>query len=212
MRAALSPAGADPSVKGIMLNIDSPGGDLAGAVETASAVRSLAARKPVVAFVDSLAASAAYVVAAAASRIIATPSATLGSIGVVMLHLDRSQALAKRGLNPTVLTAGAFKGDGHSMAPLPPEARKRIEGHLAAAHDLILASVGAHRSALGAAGARKTEPGVFMGQKAVAAGLADQVGDREQRGLSFSSAQPQPRHRPPLAPLHRLLSPLEPNR
>ena len=177
--AAVAAAVADREVRGIMLDFDSPGGDVAGATEAAAAVRAFAAQKPIVAFVDSLAASAAYVIAAAASRIIVTPSATLGSIGVVFLHMDRSAALAKQGLKPTMIIAGAFKGDGNSFGPLPADARKRIEGILGASHDLILQSVGRHRPALGVAGTRKTEAGIFLGQRAVAAGLADAVGGRE---------------------------------
>ena len=192
LRTVLSAAGADPAVKGLLLDIDSPGGDLAGAVETANAVRNLTARTPVVAFVDSLAASAAYVIAAAASRVITTPSATLGSIGVVMVHMDRSAALAKRGVKPTLIHAGAFKVDGHSMSPLPADARARIESHLAEAHDLILNSIGGHRPALGAIGARKTEAALFIGSKAVAAGLADAVGTRESARAYLAGAKVSP--------------------
>ena len=193
LRTVLFAASADPAVKGVLLDVDSPGGDLAGAVETANAVRNLTARKPVVAFVDSLAASAAYVIAAAASRIIVTPSATLGSIGIVMVHMDRSAAFAKRGVKPTLIHAGAFKVDGHSVSPLSADARKRIEAHLAEAHALILNSIGSHRPALGAAGARKTEAGLFMGHKAVAAGLADAVGTRESARAYLAGAKASPR-------------------
>ena len=190
--AAVAAAIADREVRGIMLDFDSPGGDVAGATEAAAAVRAFAAQKPIVAFVDSLAASAAYVIAAAASRVIVTPSATVGSIGIVMVHMDRSAAFAKRGVKPTLIHAGAFKVDGHSMSPLPADARKRIEAHLAEAHDLILNSVGRHRPALGATGARKTEAGLFMGHKAVAAGLADAVGTRESAWAYLAGAKASP--------------------
>lgn len=175
---ALRAAIADPQVRGVILDFDSPGGDFSGAAELAAEVRQASARKPVVAHVDALAASAAYVVAAGAQRIIVTPSATVGSIGVVWLHLDRSAAMAKSGVKPTILHAGAAKADGNSLHPLAPEAEKRIRARLGDSYQVLLNSIGAHRPKLGAAGARATEAALYLGEKAVAAGLADAVGDR----------------------------------
>jgi signal peptide peptidase SppA len=176
---ALSAAVADRDVRGVLLDFDSPGGEFAGAAELAAQVRRASATKPIVAFVDSCATSAAYVIAAAATRVIVTMSATVGSIGVVYMHLDRSQAMKDRGLKPTILHAGAFKADGNSMQPLGAEARKRIQSSINEAHNLIVESVGRHRPNLGAAGARATEAGLFLGERAVAAGLADAIGTTE---------------------------------
>ena len=190
LRNAIAAAAADRDVRGVILEFDSPGGDLAGSVETAAAVRALAAQKPVVALIDSVAASAAYVVAAAANRIVVTPSASVGSIGVVYLHLDRSSALAKSGVKATLLHAGKFKVDGNRYAALGDEPRRRIQAMIGDAHDLMLNSIGLHRPALGAAGARKTEAGVFMGAKAVAAGLADAVGGLDTARAYLFPSQP----------------------
>jgi signal peptide peptidase SppA len=175
--AKLKRAAADPRVDGVLLDLDSPGGEFAGALEAAAAVRATAAVKPVVAFVNSLAASAGYALAAGASEIVVRPSSTVGSIGVVWLHLDRSKAYAEAGIKPTLLHAGAFKIDGNAMEPLEKGARQRIQASIDESYELFLASVGKHRPALGAEGARKTEAGLFLGQKAVDAGLADRVGE-----------------------------------
>lgn len=177
LAAALAQANDDYRVKSILLDIDSPGGEAAGAMEAAAKVR--ASGKPVVAFVNSLAASAAYAIAAGAREIVTLPSATLGSIGVVWVHMDRSQAMKDRGVKPTLLHAGAYKVDGHSMGPLPDDARERIQGQIDQVYGLFVASVGKHRSKLGEEGARKSEAGLFMGDRAVEAGLADRVGDME---------------------------------
>jgi signal peptide peptidase SppA len=177
LRSALTAAKADPRVRGIALDIDSPGGEAAGAMEAAAFVRSIDKSKPVIAYVDSLAASAAYAIASGAREIIATPSATLGSIGVVFMHLDRSQAMKDRGVKPTLLHAGAYKVDGNSMAPLPDDARARIQSQIDEVYSLFTETVGKHRAKLGAEGARATEAGVFLGQRAVDAGLADRIGD-----------------------------------
>ena len=177
LTAALRMAAADPAVRGILLDVDSPGGEAAGAMETAAVVRDVSAQKPVVAFVDSLAASAGYAIAAGASEIVATPSSTLGSIGVVMLHLDRSAANQKAGVKPTLIHAGAYKVDGHSSQPLDDDARGRLQARIDGTYDLFVSSVAAHRPMTEAA-VRATEAGVFMGASAVEAGLADRIGTR----------------------------------
>jgi capsid assembly protease len=200
--AALRQAAADPLVRRIVLDTDSPGGEAAGAMETADLVAEAAKRKPVVAFVNSLAASAAYWIASGASEIVAMPSATLGSIGVVWLHLDHSAAFAAAGVKPTLLHAGAQKIDGVETHPLDPKAKARIQAQLDDVYNLFTASVGKHRPRLGAPGAKATEAAIFIGEKAVAAGLADRTaaspaplaqrsrwsGNNPERALPASSA------------------------
>jgi capsid assembly protease len=175
--AALRAAAADPLVHSIVLDFDSPGDEAAGAMETAARVRAISRQKPVIAVVNALAASAAYAIAAGASKIVATLSAALGSIGVVWLHLDQSKALAEAGLKPTLLHAGSFKVDGNQLQPLAPDAKARIQSMIGSYYTLFTDSVGAHRPKLGAAGAIATEAGVYIGQAAVDAGLADSIGD-----------------------------------
>ena len=172
---ALRAAASDAQVRSIALDLDSPGGEAAGAMETADLVAEIAKRKPVVAFVNSLAASGAYWIACGASEIVATPLATLGSIGVVWLHLDHSAAFAKAGVKPTLLFAGQHKVDGAETHPLATGARARIQAQLDDVYSLFTASVGKHRPRLGAAGAKATEAAVFIGARAVEAGLADRV-------------------------------------
>lgn len=173
----LRAAAADPMVHGIALDIDSPGGEASGASEAGALVHEISAQKTVVAFVNSLAASAAYAIAAGASEIVVTPSAMVGSIGVVWLHLDQSARLAEQGLKPTLLHEGAFKIDGHQLAPLEPGAKARIQAMIGKYYALFTDSVGAHRPGLGVAGAIATEAGVYVGQAGVDAGLADRTGD-----------------------------------
>jgi ClpP class serine protease len=129
----------------------------------------------VTAYINSLAASAAYAIAAGAKEIVIPPSGTVGSIGVVWMHLDRSQQVKDRGVKPTLLTAGAFKADGSPYGPLEPEARARIQASIDDTYSLFVESVGKHRPKLSADGARQTEAGVYIGKKAVEAGLADRV-------------------------------------
>lgn len=172
--AALRAAAADAGVRGIVLDMNTPGGEAAGAMEAGALVRTIGHQKPVVAFVNGLAASAGYAIAAGATRIVTIASGGLGSIGVVMLHLDRSAALERAGVKPTLIHAGAHKVDGHGFAALPDAARARIQGQIEGLYDLFVRSVASHRR-LPEAAVRGTEADMFMGAKAVAAGLADEV-------------------------------------
>lgn len=169
---------ADPEVKAILLDVDSPGGEAAGAMETSSFIRNASARKPVVAFVDGMAASAGYALASGAQDIIATPSSTLGSIGVVLLHWDISQLLENVGIRPTLLHSGAFKTDGWPTKALDGPAAARLQRTLDVHYRHFTGTVGAHRPNLGERGARKTEAGVFIGREALSEGLVDAIGDR----------------------------------
>jgi signal peptide peptidase SppA len=169
-------AADDPRVKSILLDINSPGGEASGAFETAAVVRHAAARKPVTAVVNGMAASAAYAIASAATKIVTTPTGVSGSIGVVMLHADYSRYLDKAGITPTYIFAGAHKVDGHPFAPLPDEVREDLQREVNAYYDLFVEAVTAGRRALSPAAVRATEARTFIGADAVAAGLADSVG------------------------------------
>lgn len=185
LAADLRRAAEDPTVTGILLDMDSPGGQATGAMEAAALVRQVGQQKPVVAYVNGMAASAAYAIASGASRIVAMPSALLGSIGVVMVHMDRTGAMARAGVKPTIIYAGAHKVDHSSMQALPDDARARMQGEVDDIYGLFVETVVANRG-LTEAAVRATEGGIRMGQKAVDEGLADEVGT-QQTALAFLS-------------------------
>lgn len=179
VQAQLAAARGNAAVKSVLLDIESPGGQAAGAPETAAAVRSLAAAKPVVALVNGMAASAAYLIASGAGRIVTTPSGLSGSIGVAILHADFSRALDKAGITPTIIFAGARKADGRPYAPLSDRARTDLQREVDQLYGLMVESVAAGRKHLSATAIRATEARVFLGADAVKAGLADEVGTFE---------------------------------
>jgi len=119
---------ANKAVKTIVLDIDSPGGSVAGATEFAREVMQARTKKPVIAVAQYMAASAAYWIAAAATEIVASPSAMVGSIGVYTAHDDISEALAKLGVKRTFISAGKGKVDGNETEALSAEAEGRIQG------------------------------------------------------------------------------------
>ncbi|MDH3031067.1 S49 family peptidase [Methylobacterium fujisawaense] len=175
----LEVAGSDPRTKAVLLDMESPGGEAVGAFEAAAAVRRLAQVKPVWALVNGLAASAAYAIASAATRIVSIPTGISGSIGVVLAHFDYSEMLAKEGIRPTFIHAGARKVDANPYQALPEKVRDKLQAEVNTFYDLFVETVAAGRSGLSTKAIRDTEAGTFMGAEALELGLIDALGGIE---------------------------------
>jgi signal peptide peptidase SppA len=193
----LDQAGADPDVKSVLLDLDSPGGEAVGAFEIADKVRSLAKSKPVTAMINGMAASAAYAIASAASRIVTTASGVAGSVGVVLMHADYSNALHQKGIKPTLIHAGAHKVDGNPYEPLTSSVRADLQAEVDQFYGLFVGSVAQGRKGkMTDASVRATEARTYIGAAAVAAGLADSIGSFESV-LADLSAQSGPAKKGP---------------
>jgi capsid assembly protease len=194
IKYSLSRAAADPAVSSIVIDLDSPGGEAVGAFEAGDAVRAAAQSKEVVAVVNGMAASAAYAIASAATRIVTTSSGISGSIGVVMLHADYSHRMHEAGVVPTMIFAGARKVDGNPYEKLTAEVKGELSAEINRFYDLFVSSVAVGRSGMDEAAIRATEARTYIGADAVSVGLADAVGSFESvlSDLSGRSA-PQPR-------------------
>jgi signal peptide peptidase SppA len=175
--AALREAGSRDDIKAVFLNIDSPGGTVAGTPELAAAVASLNKQKPVYAFSSGLMASAAYWVASQASAIYATPSAQVGSIGVVQAVIDNSAALDKAGIKVEVFSVGKYKAMGAPGTPLTDDQRELISSNLAEiAGEFHTAVLAKGRSIP----AEAMEGQTFSGRQAQRYNLAGMVPDRAE--------------------------------
>lgn len=172
LASQLSAAARSSEVRGIVLEIDSPGGEVAGLAEFADFVASI--DKPVWAHANELAASAAYWVATAADKIMAPKTSLVGSIGVVMLHVDRSVANAKAGVTYTPIFAGARKVDAASFAPLSDEARANAQARVDEIYSMFVKQV-AGRRGMSEKAVRETEAGVFSAAEAMKRKLLDGV-------------------------------------
>lgn len=170
---------ADPAVRAILLNIDSPGGEVAGAFQLADAIHAARAVKPIAAVAGDMAASAAYLIASAADSVSVTPTGMVGSIGVVTSHVDMSRAMDRMGLTVTYIYAGAHKVDGNPMQPLPAEVAAAIQADIDHYYAMFVGAVAGYRS-MDAAALRATEARMFIGASAIAAGLADRVETPDQ--------------------------------
>lgn len=175
----LDAAARDSDVHSILLDMDSPGGEAVGAFEIADKVRSVANSKNVTAMVNGMAASAAYAIASAANRIVSTPSGVSGSIGVVLMHADYSNALHQQGVKPTMIHAGAHKVDGNPYEPLSESVKADLKAEVDQFYSLFVSSVAKGRSRMTEQSIRGTEARTYIGEAALKAGLVDAIGSFE---------------------------------
>ena len=165
----------DDSVEGVLLDIDSGGGSVAGVIEAANSIKSLAKKKPVVAYAGGVAASAAYWIASQADIIIATDSARLGSLGVYIPFVDASKAFSMEGLEVDVIknAEGVHKGAGYYGTSLSEAQREQMQVEVQEIFDCFISDVKKGRKSLADNAAMGQ---TFMAKSAKGAGLVDVVG------------------------------------
>lgn len=144
-QAMLRDAVADKDIRGILIDIDSPGGQTGLLPELAREVREARAKKPVVAIANTLAASAAYWIGSQATEFVATPSALLGSIGVLSTHHDLTGASEQAGIKTTLVHAGKHKVDLSPFQPLSEEGKQELQDLVDDAYALFTRDVAAGR-------------------------------------------------------------------
>lgn len=166
----------DGSVKGAVFEVDSYGGEAAGAFDTADMAAELSAMIPTIAILTDFGYSGGYLLAAAARQIVLPENGGVGSIGVVTMHVDFSKQLEKEGIDVTILSSGSRKAEGNPFEPLPAGVAARIRQDLDRGRDQFAEAVGRYRGTrLTKQAALATEAGTFRGSAAVDAGLADGV-------------------------------------
>jgi signal peptide peptidase SppA len=171
----------DPKVQAVLLSVDSPGGTIDGTEAAARTVFEARGEKPVVAFANGMMASAAYWIGSAADKIVVSKDAMVGSIGVVTLHTEYSKMDEMEGIHRTVLSSGRFKALGNNAEPLSDEAKKMIQSRLDTYYGIFVEDVARNRGVSAETVQKEMADGrIFIGQQAVDAGLADQVGGLEK--------------------------------
>lgn len=184
--AMLDVALADPSITGILLDVDSPGGEAGGVFELGERIRAADAIKPVWAIASDSAFSAAYAIACAASRITVTRTGGVGSIGVIAMHVDQTVRDAQEGYRYTAITAGLQKNDFSPHEMLSSEAHARLQVEVDRLYDLFVNHVTQMRG-IDPNVVRATEAGLFFGPDSIAAGLADAEGNFDGVLAEFKS-------------------------
>ena len=203
---SLQEAVADPNVRAVVFDVDSPGGNVAGASEFAREVLRARTVKPVYAQAQYLMASAAYHPMACATEIIAAPSAMLGSIGAFSMYDDLTEALAQLGVKREVFVAGKYKAEGVGGTGLSAEARTHITGLVEGAYGRMIGDIAKGRG-VSASDVRKGygEGRLLDVEQARACGLCDRIGTlqdtiaRAATARHSSSATPRAEDPPPSA-------------
>ncbi len=171
VKAALS-----SSAQAVVMRIDSPGGLVAGCFDACREIKALATaqQKPLIAFVDEQATSAAYALATAADRIVMPETGEVGSIGVIETLTDLSAQLAAMGVNVTVIASGARKSDGRPEIPLSEDAKAAIQVHVDRLAESFFDLCSEHRG-LPPEHFAGLEAGCYYGKDALVQRLADEI-------------------------------------
>jgi capsid assembly protease len=192
--AALDEFVSDPKVDAVVLDFDSPGGSVYGVEELAQKIHAAAKSKKVIAVANSLAASAAYWLASQASELVVTPNGEVGSIGVYVMHRDRSAAMERYGEKVTFISAGELKTAGHSYGPLDDVSKAELQKGVDDYYDKFVRAVARGRNAtLTAVRSGFGRGGVVRAEEAVREGMADKIGTLEsilnRYGLGLADLQ-----------------------
>lgn len=168
--AEIDQASADPNVRAILFDIDSPGGMVSGTPELADKIAAL--DKPAYVFSNGLVASAAYWLASAADGIFATKTANIGSIGVYIPWLDQTEAFKMEGLSVEIIKAGKLKGMGYPGTSLTDDQRAHLQDRVNEIYDMFKTQVTSTRKGV----SKDTMQGqTFMAAQALERGLIDAI-------------------------------------
>jgi len=165
-------------VRGIVLDINSPGGEVTGINELANVIYNARGKKPLVAYVGGTGASAAYWLASAADEIVIDETAVLGSIGVVMSYMDTTERDSKSGVRRVEIVSS--RAPDKRLDPGTDEGRAKVQGLLDALEDTFVSTVARNRNTTAERVASDFgQGGVRVGKDAIAAGMADRIGSLE---------------------------------
>ncbi|MFT0891264.1 signal peptide peptidase SppA [Pseudochelatococcus sp. G4_1912] len=168
------------SVQAVVVRIDSPGGTTAGSEALFDALRRLSDAKPVVAVVDTLAASGGYIAALGADRIIARETSLVGSIGVLFQYPNISGLLGTVGVSVEEVKSSPLKAAPNGFSPTSPEARAALESLVKDSFDWFKRLVRERRGYDDASLARVADGRVFTGRQGVELKLVDQLGGERE--------------------------------
>ena len=180
LRAALQQARDDDRVKAIVLEVDSPGGEVTASDQIYHAVANARAKKPVVVYMESLAASGGYYVSCGGKFLMANDTTITGSIGVIIQTLNYEQLFNKVGLAAVIFKSGKFKDMLNGARPITPEERELVQNFIMKTYDKFLGIVAKERN-LSADTLRNTiaDGRILSGREAYENKLIDGLGQIE---------------------------------
>ncbi|MFT4314085.1 MAG: S49 family peptidase [Wolbachia pipientis] len=162
----------DSSIETILLDIDSPGGEVNGIFDLADFIYESRAKKRIIAIANDDAYSAAYAIASSAEKIFLTRTSGVGSIGVIASHIDQSGFDEKQGIKYTTIFAGSRKNDLNPHEPITSKSLESLQKEVDRLYEMFLQLIARNRG-LSIEKIRSTEAGLYFGKNAVDIGLAD---------------------------------------
>ncbi len=169
----------NPSIKAVVVRIDSPGGGVGPSQEIYRAIRKTSENKKTVASLGTVAASGGFYIAAAADMIVTNPGTITGSIGVIMSYTNLEELFAKIGLDPVVIKSGQFKDIASPVRKMTEEERTLLHDFAEDLHNQFINDVAAGREMEVSAVREIADGRIFSGKTALDFGLADQLGNLE---------------------------------
>jgi protease IV len=194
--AAIRDAGRDPAVRALIVAINSPGGSVAGGEALYHAISGFAEKKPVVAVMGGMAASAGYMVALPAGRLFARETTITGSIGVLMETGEVSGLLDKIGVTAEAITSGPLKDQPSFVRPLTPEGRDALRVIVMDMYDQFVGMVANGRHMQPDAVRALADGRAYTGRQALKLGLIDAIGDEQDARDWLESAKGLPKRLP----------------
>lgn len=189
IQAQISFAERSDHVRGVVFEVDSYGGLVAGAFQTAEMMHRLSQKKPTMSILTDHGLSAAFLLASQARQVVMPKHGMAGSIGVITLHADFSKQIEAMGVSVTILTAGAHKADGNQYGPLDSGFAEKKLAELEGLRKSFAEAVARGRGAkFNAEAALKTEAAIFEGAEAAQLGLVDGVGNPHDAFAEFVAA------------------------
>ena len=169
----------DPSIKAIVMRIDSPGGAVAPSQEIYEEIRKTVKKKKVVVSMGSVAASGGYYIASPATKIVANPGTLTGSIGVIMEIPNLEGLMNKLGIKTEVVKSGKHKDMASIFRGIKKEDREILQNVLDNVHEQFIRAVSEGRKMLYDDVKQIADGRIFTGEQALKAGLVDELGDLE---------------------------------
>ena len=166
----------DPNIKGVLLNVNSPGGSVPPSIEISYAIANLAKVKPVVAYASGVMASGSYYSSIYANKIIANPGAIVGSIGVIMQSANIKELLDKIGIKPQIVKEGLYKEAGTPTREWTKSEREELKRLTSDTYKLFVSDVAKARGLDINNSDEYANAHIFSAQRAKEVGLIDEVG------------------------------------
>ena len=176
------------AIKGVLLNVNSPGGAVPPSIEISYAIKALQKHKPVIAYASGIMASGSYYSSIYAQKIIANPGAIVGSIGVIMESANIKELLDKIGVKPQVVKQGTYKEAGTPMREWTPQERTELETLTKDTYKLFVHDVAAARGLDVNDSKSYADAHIFSSQRAKKAGLIDEIGIKSQAKSQLAKA------------------------